>query len=65
AMGRFEGFWELKLSPWDVAAGMLIVTEAGGTLSKFDGSPVTIYDEEILASNGLIHQEMVDILQSS
>ena len=65
AMGRFEGFWELKLSPWDVAAGALIVTEAGGTLSKFDGSPVTIYDEEILVSNGLIHQEMVDILQIS
>ena len=65
AMGRFEGFWELKLSPWDVAAGMLIITEAGGTLSKFDGSPVTIYDEEILVSNGLIHQEMVSILQSS
>jgi len=63
AMGRFEGFWELKLSPWDVAGGMLIVTEAGGTLSKFNGSPVTIYDEEILVSNGLIHQEMVDILQ--
>jgi myo-inositol-1(or 4)-monophosphatase len=64
AMGRFEGFWELKLSPWDVAGGMLIVAEAGGTLTKFDGSPVTIYDEEILVSNGRVHQEMVDILQS-
>ena len=63
AMGRFEGFWELKLSPWDVAAGDLIVKEAGGTLSKFDGTPVTIYAEEILVSNGLIHQEMVDVLQ--
>ena len=63
AMGRFEGFWELKLCPWDVAAGALIVTEAGGTLSKFDGTPSTIYDEEILVSNGLIHQEMVDVLQ--
>jgi len=62
AMGRFEGFWELKLSPWDVAAGMLIMAEAGGTLSKFDGSPATIYDEEVLVSNGLIHQEMVDAL---
>lgn len=62
AMGRFEGFWELKLSPWDVAAGALIVTEAGGTLTKFDGSPATIYDGEILVSNGLIHQEMVDVL---
>ncbi len=64
AMGRFEGFWELKLFPWDVAAGALIVAEAGGTLSKFDGSPATIYDGEILVSNGLVHQEMVDILQS-
>ena len=63
AMGRFEGFWELMLSPWDVAGGMLIVKEAGGTLSKFDGNPVTVYDKEILVSNGLIHQEMVDILQ--
>ena len=65
AMGRFEGFWELKLCPWDVAAGALIATEAGATLSKFDGTPATIYDEEILVSNGLVHQEMVDALQSS
>lgn len=64
AMGRFEGFWEIKLSPWDVAAGALIVTEAGGTISKFDGSPVTIYDEEILATNGRVHQEMIDVFQS-
>ena len=64
AMGRFEGFWELKLCPWDVAAGALIATEAGATLSKFDGTPATIYDEEILVSNGLVHQEMVDALQS-
>ncbi len=63
AMGRFEGFWELMLHPWDVAAGLLIVLEAGGTASKFDGSPVGIYDQEILVTNGLVHQEMVDVLQ--
>ena len=63
AMGRFEGFWERMLHPWDVAAGLLIVLEAGGKASKFDGTPTNIYDQEILVSNGLVHQEMVDILQ--
>lgn len=51
------------LHPWDVAAGLLIVLEAGGKASKFDGTPTNIYDQEILVSNGLVHQEMVDILQ--
>lgn len=63
AMGRFEGFWELKLHPWDVAAGALIVREAGGQITRFDGSPSSIYDREILASNGLVHQAMVGVLQ--
>jgi len=63
AMGRFEGFWERMLHPWDVAAGLLIVLEAGGKASKFDGTSTNIYDQEILVSNGLVHQEMVDILQ--
>ena len=63
AMGRFEGFWERMLHPWDVAAGLLIVLEAGGKASKFDGSPTDIYDQELLVSNGLVHQEMVDVLQ--
>ncbi len=63
AMGRFEGFWERMLHPWDVAAGLLIVLEAGGKASKFDGSPTDIYGQELLVSNGLVHQEMVDVLQ--
>jgi myo-inositol-1(or 4)-monophosphatase len=63
AMGRFEGFWERMLHPWDVAAGLLIVLEAGGKASKFDGSPTNIYDQEILVSNGLVHKEMLDVLQ--
>lgn len=62
AMGRFEGFWEMKLHPWDVAAGYLIVNEAGGKVTQFDGSPATVYDREILATNGLVHQQMVDVL---
>lgn len=62
AMGRFDGFWEMKLHAWDVAAGSLIVREAGGKVSRLDGTEATIYDRQILASNGLIHQAMVDVL---
>jgi myo-inositol-1(or 4)-monophosphatase len=62
AMGRFDGFWEAHLSPWDMAAGVLIVREAGGTVTAFDGGPFSIYDNHVLASNGRVHQEMVDIL---
>jgi myo-inositol-1(or 4)-monophosphatase len=62
AMGRFEGFWELKLNAWDVAAGIVIMQEAGGTVTKLDGNPLSVYDRQILASNGLVHQEMVEIL---
>ena len=63
AAGRFDGFWELKLHPWDVAAGSLIVTEAGGKVTDFKGKPFDIYSEEILASNGLIHEEMLEVIQ--
>jgi len=62
AMGRFDGFWELKLSPWDMAAGSLLVTEAGGKVTNFSGRPFNIYLKEILASNGKIHQQMIDVL---
>ncbi len=65
AMGRFEGFWEMKLQPWDVAAGTLIMQEAGGQVTKFDGTPVSIYDREILATNGVVHQQMVDVFLSN
>lgn len=62
ACGRFDGFWELKLNPWDMAAGALIVQEAGGRISDFQDEKFSIFSSEILASNGLIHQKMVDVL---
>jgi myo-inositol-1(or 4)-monophosphatase len=61
AVGRFDGFWEMKLKPWDVAGGALIVIEAGGVLSDFSGNAFSIYGQETLASNRLIHREMVEI----
>ena len=61
ACGRIDGFWELKLKPWDIAAGILIVTEAGGKFSDFSGNPFSICGQETLASNGLIHDEMVRV----
>jgi myo-inositol-1(or 4)-monophosphatase len=64
ASGRFDGFWELKLKPWDVAAGILIVLEAGGRVSDFSGTKFSIHDDEILASNGKIHGPMLEILNS-
>lgn len=66
AMGRFDGFWELKLAPWDTAAGCLMVNEAGGKVTDFKGNKLNIYskDSETLASNGKIHEEMVKILMT-
>jgi myo-inositol-1(or 4)-monophosphatase len=63
AAGRFDGFWELKLHAWDVAAASLMITEAGGKVTDFQGRPFNIYSEETLASNGLIHQEMIQAIQ--
>lgn len=65
ACGRFDGFWELKLAPWDVAAGVLIVEEAKGRISDFRGYEFSIYDKEILASNSLIHDQMIAVLRLS
>ncbi len=62
ACGRFDGFWELGLKPWDMAAGALMVEEAGGRVTRFDGSPFRLFEPEILASNGLIHEEMIAVL---
>jgi len=65
ACGRFDGFWEFNLNPWDTAAGVLIIEEAGGKVTRFDGSPFEINSRETVASNGLIHdavlQEFRDI----
>ncbi|MGB8952696.1 MAG: inositol monophosphatase family protein [Candidatus Aminicenantales bacterium] len=65
ACGRFDGFWELKLNPWDVAAGILIVEEAGGRTSDFKGEAFSIYGSDVLASNGLIHEPMIEVLNGN
>lgn len=59
AAGIYDGFYEKTLNPWDVAAGSLFVTEAGGKLSSYNGKKFSIYDKEIVASNGLIHKEII------
>jgi myo-inositol-1(or 4)-monophosphatase len=59
ACGRYDGFWEFNLNPWDTAAGVLIVEEAGGTVTRFDGSPFELNSSETLASNGLIHNALL------
>ena len=63
ASGRFDGFWEFNLNPWDTAAGVLIVEEAGGKVSRFDGSPFELNSRETLASNGLVHDALVQEFQ--
>jgi myo-inositol-1(or 4)-monophosphatase len=65
AAGRLDGYWELKLHPWDVAAGSLIVREAGGSVSDFSGTRFSIHDKEILASNGIIHEQMIEVLSEA
>lgn len=64
AAGAFDGYWEMKLKPWDVAAGALLVTEAGGRVTDFSGQSWDIYGCECLASNGLIHEPMSQVLQA-
>ena len=59
ACGRFDGFWEFNLNAWDTTAGILIVEEAGGKASGFHGQPLGVTDRDVMASNGLIHAEMV------
>lgn len=62
AMGRFDGFWEFDLAPWDMAAGMLLVREAGGTVTAIDGAPFDLDGRSIVATNGRIHDELRDFL---
>lgn len=64
ACGRLDGFWELKLKPWDTAAGALIVEQAGGKLSDFSGAPFLISGTETLAANAQLHEEIVRIASS-
>lgn len=64
ACGIFDAFWEANLNPWDVAAGYLILLEAGGKITKYDGSKYSIYERQILATNGKnLHEEMMEVLQ--
>jgi myo-inositol-1(or 4)-monophosphatase len=62
AAGRFDGFWEEKLHTWDMAAGGLMIEEAGGRMSRFDGAPIPMRDDEVLATNGRIHEAMLAVL---
>ncbi len=63
ACGRFDGFWEVSLNPWDMAAGILFVEEAGGKFTNFKGFPSDIYSQNVLATNGLIHDQMLSVLK--
>jgi len=62
ACGRFDGFWELRLKPWDLAAGVLLVEEAGGRVSMIDGSRMHLEAPAVCASNGLVHDQLVAVL---
>jgi myo-inositol-1(or 4)-monophosphatase len=64
ACGRFDGYWELKLKPWDLAAGTLLVTEAGGRVSSMEGRSWTLKQGGVIASNGRVHRRMLDVLNS-
>jgi myo-inositol-1(or 4)-monophosphatase len=64
ASGRLDGFWELKLAPWDIGAGSLIVREAGGMTTDVDGGPLKLNTGHILATNGKIHNEVIQVLES-
>jgi myo-inositol-1(or 4)-monophosphatase len=64
ACGRFDGFWEFELCPWDIAAGQLIVTESGGEVGMVNGKELDIFGNNIVATNGKIHKELTDVLNS-
>ena len=64
ASGVFDGFWEVSLHPWDICAGKLIVEEADGIVTDFDGNEIDIYTQRILATNRLVHQKMIDVMKS-
>ncbi len=63
ASGRVDGFWEMKLSPWDVAAGVLILQEAGGKVTDYNGNKFDIFSNKIAATNGFIHKELLKHLE--
>ncbi|HEY0564898.1 MAG TPA: inositol monophosphatase family protein, partial [Terriglobales bacterium] len=61
ACGRYDGYWEFNLNPWDTSAGALLVREAGGQVTRFDGSPFQVKSDEVLASNGPLHEELKQV----
>jgi myo-inositol-1(or 4)-monophosphatase len=65
ACGRFDGFWENGLNPWDVAAGILLIEEAGGRVTNYQNEPLDIYTPKVLATNGLVHEAMLRVLHSN
>ncbi|HSD62370.1 MAG TPA: inositol monophosphatase family protein, partial [Ignavibacteriaceae bacterium] len=65
ARGVFDGFWEVYLHPWDICAGKLILEEAGGLVTDFEGNSIDIYNHHLLATNGYIHNKMMDILEKN
>lgn len=64
ACGRFDGFWEDGLHPWDVAAGVLLIEEAGGQVTDFNAAPLDIYTPKVVASNGLLHEAIIEVLRA-
>ena len=65
ACGRFDGFWEDGLNPWDVAGGVILIEEAGGRVTDFLGATLDIYTPKVLASNGKVHEKMMRVLQTA
>jgi myo-inositol-1(or 4)-monophosphatase len=63
AMGRLDGYWEFGVQPWDVGAGLLIVREAGGRVTTVDGDEYLLSNDSILVSNGLLHEQMLEVLR--
>jgi myo-inositol-1(or 4)-monophosphatase len=63
AAGRFAGYWEQDLKPWDTAAGAILVKEAGGRVTDFDGNPFTPYLKTVVATNSLVHEHMLAALR--
>lgn len=65
AAGRFDGFWEVGLAPWDVAAGVLLIEEAGGKLTDYRGGPHSLYKKETVASNGVLHDALLRTIKAT
>ena len=63
AAGRYDGFWEVHLNAWDMAAGVILIREAFGKITGFDGDEINIYGKKVVASNGIIHDDMIGLLK--